>query len=189
MVPSVSKPPTINFVVHDPETLISGYTWRLWWHQRSFYVTPRWTPMSGVKVSFHGADDMHPTAGYMAGIDVNAMERAHAAGGSTNLGPRRLRFSGVEVEPGVLHVATFRWTFGLFRQGMPSGPNPDHLSPSARGFLIPPPLPGVPSDVYLFISQGKPFWGRNEALSRKDNACVGSELRNENDEYLTALSI
>lgn len=140
------KAPAITFLVHDKETLVSGYAWRLWWHDRSFYLTPRWIPMSGLKVSFHGADDTHSTPGYLVGIDCGALPKAEAAGGVTNMGLRRLEFTGRELEPGVLHVATLRWTSGLFRKGCPSAPTPG-LKPTAVGVLVPAPVVGFAADV------------------------------------------
>ena len=181
------KTPTLNLVSHDYSTGITSYAWRLWWHGSSFYLVPRWAPLSGAKVSLHGPDESHSTSGFKVGIDSGAMGRAELAGGTAYIPDRALWFPGREVQPGVTHVVTLRWTPGLFRKGRPSGPNPGELPVGSMEHVVPAPAKTYASDVDIYVCEGKPWW-RDEEQARKDNACIGP-LRNDADQFLTAVSV
>lgn len=157
-------------------------------HRVSFYLTPRWAPLTGVKVSLHGPDEVHPEPGYRIAIDRGAIVRAQAAGGVVGSPAEGLWFPGrVTSEPGVRHVITLRWTPGLFRRGSLSGPNPNDLRPSAIGHVVPAPAETCASDVDFFVCRNRPWWPRGHQ-ARADNACMGP-LGNGQGGFLTAVSV
>lgn len=177
----------INFLVGDSAASMTSYAWRLWWHRTSFYLTPRYAPMSGVKVSLHGPDEEHETSGFRVGIDREAMQRAQREGAVAHSPRGGVWFSGREMVPGVRHVITLRWTPGLFNRGRPSGPNPGELRTGSLGHILPVPSPGYATDLDLYICNGQPWW-RGEHQARADNACLGP-LRNDADQYLTGVVV
>jgi len=174
-------------MAHDENTKVNSYAWKIWWHKISFYVVPTYAPLSGVKVSLHGPDDRHPQPGFRIDIDRNAMRQAKVAGGIAH-GPKGgVWFSGREMVPGVRHVITLRWTTGLFKKGVPSGPSPDVPRVVDSSLVVAAPVQGFASDVDVYVCQGRPWW-REEAQARRDNACIGP-LKNDGSEYLTAVSV
>jgi hypothetical protein len=167
------KRPTVNLVAFDHTTKIISYAWRMWWHSSSFYICPRYAPLSGLKVSLHGPDEFHETSGFKIAIDRASMVGAQEAGGFAHSPAGGVWFPGREMVPGVKHVLTLRWTPGLFRKGRPNGPNPDDLKPGSFGHVIEAPKETYASDVDIYVCQDKPWW-REEEQARKDNACLGA---------------
>ena len=177
----------MNIVVHDKTTKVTSYAWKIWWHRVSFYIVPTYAPLSGMKISLHGPDNLHPEPGFRIGVDRSGMERAKAAGGVSHGPEGGIWFSGREMVPGVRHVISLRWTPGLFKKGVPSGPNPGEPRTIDSNLVVPAPVQGFASDVDIYVCERKPWW-RDEEQARRDNACLGP-LKNDADDYLTAVSV
>jgi hypothetical protein len=184
---AVARRQSVYFVVGDPLTGIASYVWQMWWSRRDFYLVPTYAPISGIKVSLHGANDEHSEPFYRIGRDHRALEKALEADGIVHAPARDVTFKGQIVQPGVRHVITMRWTPSLFKAGMPSGPRPQDIKPGRVAHVLAPPSRGFSTDIEIYICQDRPWWP-NEAQARADNACIGP-LGNQADEYLTALSI
>lgn len=179
---------SLNIVAWDKSTGVISYAWTLWWHGVSFYITPRWAPLSGVKMSLHGPSAEHPRAGYRADIDRTAMVRARRHGGTAGVPTGGIWFEGRPTpEEEVRHIVTLRWTPGLFRKGVPSGPNPNDLRPAAIGHVVPAPAESYASDVDFYVCANRPWWP-TERQARADNACIGP-LGDGSGGFLAAVSV
>jgi hypothetical protein len=76
---------------------------------------------------------------------------------------------------------------GLFKKGVPSGPNPGEPRVIDSNMVVAAPEEGFASDVDIYVCQGNPWW-RDEVQARRDNACLGP-LKNDADDYLTGVSV
>lgn len=184
----MSRKPSINVVTFNEETGVIGYAWRMWWQRSSFYLVPRYAPMSGAKVSLHGPEEGNENGGFKLARDRAAMVRAEAAGGSVRGQQEALWFSGRPTPiPGVTHAVTLRWTPGLFRRGSPNGPGWDELKSGSLGLVVPAPAPGYAADVDIYVCTGQPWWP-NEDQARRANAVLGP-IGNAAGQFLTAVSV
>lgn len=134
----------------------SSYVWRFWQSTHSFYALARHPALGSVKVSMHGPHDQYP--GSQVKVErghQDAVDRASRAGGVVFGSTVPGVVAGRVVAPGVRHVATLRWTAGLFRHGLPDGlgETKDPAGDAAR-VRIDPPTAGELLDVRLYISDG-----------------------------------
>jgi hypothetical protein len=171
--------------VADRSVGIAGYGWRIGWSGTSFYLKPMLKSLAGLKISLHGPDPRHSGAVFLFGLDESAGSPVDNGGvwiGSSG----RHSFNGARLEgtDAVLAVK-FRSRSGLFEKGSISGPIPRPLKSKQVGGALPPPQPFYATDLDVFISNGAPYWPKEEQ-ARRDNACMGP-LRNRADQYLSAV--
>jgi hypothetical protein len=179
----------IVFLVRHPVTGVMSYCWRIGVGRTSFYMKPRYDPLSMLKISFHGPDPRHRQPGLKIEIDQSASTKANEAGGIVVHGSGEYKqwYTGKPVRPGgPTHVARLRYPWSMFYQSVPSAPMPKDPPKASVAGVIPPPDEFYAVDVDLYISQGKPYWP-DERAARRANAMLGV-LRNEADQYLTAVA-
>ena len=182
-------PAALAFLVRDASRNVMGYCWRLWWGRTSFYLKPRYVPLSALKVSMHGPDARHGgLGGFKVDYDHDALPRARSAGGIAVAHPDMLPswFAGQPVANGrAIHVARIRHPWLMFNRGAPSAPMPTAPKNDVVARVLPVPDQMCAVDIDLYVCPGKPFWP-NEAEVRADNAALGP-LRNEAGQYLTGV--
>ncbi len=182
-------PAALAFLVRDASRNVMGYCWRLWWARTSFYLKPRYVPLSGLKVSMHGPDARHGgLGGFKVDYDQRALPGARSAGGVAVARHDMLPswFAGQPVANGrAVHVARIRHPWLMFNRGAPSAPMPTVPKGDVVGRVIPAPDQMYAVDIDLYVCTRKPFWP-NEAEVRAANAALGP-LRNEAGQYLTGV--
>jgi hypothetical protein len=181
----------IVVLVRDPVRHTQSYTWRIWRGGTSFYIKPRWGPVSAAKVSLHGPRNGAPGL-WKIGVDWRDRDRAVASGGAVLYkgDTFRAEFVGQRVAPGVRWAVRIRNPWTGFHRGVPSGPHPGPVRDrdSREGFygVIKPPQQMHYVDVDVYVSDDAPYWPDLERL-RRDNARVGW-LVNDAGQHLTAIS-
>ena len=185
--PGAASRGVLLLVVGDRETGPWSYTWRIWANGTSFYVKPRTSAFSAMKVSLHGPDSRPHIGPPGNKIEViGALVPDNVAGMRVGSWPEKGWFPGRQVAPGVRHVVRLRFPWTLFGRGRPSAPNPGLLRRQYAGLVAPPPPSMNVVDVDFYVSDRGPHWP-NERKARRDNACLGP-LVNAAGQHLTAVS-
>lgn len=175
----------VLFFVRDDATPRNSYTWRIWPGGTSFYIKSTAPGFTDMKLSLHGPRPENPGPGpwLKVGPDNSVEKATGLAAGRWNL---PIWFAGREVRPNVRHCVRFRFDWTMFRQGVPSGPDPGEVRRPARaqaGVVRHAPAIGCALDVDLFVSTGGPCWPE-EARARPADALLGP-IRNRAGQWLT----
>ncbi|UIJ33962.1 hypothetical protein [Allobranchiibius sp. GilTou73] len=179
------------FLVRDTVKATQSYTWRIWTNGTSFYLMPRYLPVSGFKVSLHGPRDAASKPLWKIAVDWEDRDAAIAAGGVALYAEEDYRhdFKGRTVRPGVRHAVRLRFPWKSFHRGSPPGPHPGNAKQIATSFhaVLRPPTQMQYLDVDIYVSDtGKPYWPHESDLIR-DRAQV-AWLVNDIGQHLTAVS-
>ncbi|MDH6679232.1 hypothetical protein M2284_003448 [Rhodococcus sp. LBL1] len=173
--PIMKPEKAISFVTRNKRNGVMGYNWRIWSTGTSFYIAPRYTPISNMKISLHGPDEREEIEGPVnfLYVDPRTTDRAEKAGGMSGAQQEeRTVFSGRKIAPGVNHVVRFRTDWDTFVRGRPSGPVPDESKSSSLNGVADAPRFLRALNVDVFVSDGKPYWP-DEELARAKNAGLG----------------
>jgi hypothetical protein len=181
----------IYFCVGDRTRNVCGYTWKLWWHETTFYAKARGAPLAGIKLSLHGQDVRSGMTarrpGFKVDLDRDALPTVKASNGTIALFDMSLPtwFAGMPVrKTGATHVLRFRTTWESFASDVPSAPIPGNVKAGNFAGIVPLPKPFAAVDLDVFVSKIGPYWPQ-EKQTRRDNACLGP-LRSKAGECLTA---
>lgn len=178
----------IYYMVGKRDSGPYSWLWRISTTGTSFYIKAAYERFAEVKVSLHGPHPNHNDPHFRLGIDRSATEKVEGLGSifrhQRNL---PLRFPGIQVAPGVRHAVRIRNTWDLFQWQSQSAPIHDSVRSRNLYTVGPPPSPLLAKDLDLYISDGRPYWPRPEAVLR-DDAGLGP-LKNKAGQYLTAVVI
>lgn len=163
--------PAIYVMVGNRQTATYSNAWRIWWGRTSFYLKPKASELSRLKISLHGPDPEHGDSSY---YKLEEDTTASAEGGMlvTGQGGLPLKFRGNEVAKGVRHVITLRSSWDMFQPGVPSAQVTKPKSKNTA-LMVPAPAAGLASDVEIYVSERGPFFWEDENQIRAVDAAVG----------------